>query len=82
MVVVQILHSAFVQGVVRVGYSPSLLLLWILNNIKQLWSDLQKPNITMHFGNPDFCITEFYIPKALFCSNTNAVLQILFELQG
>ena len=35
----------------------------------------------MHFGNPDFYITEFYIPKALFCSDTNAVLQIVFELQ-
>ena len=33
-------------------------------------------------GNPDFCITEFCIPKALFCSNINAVLQIHFELQG
>ena len=30
----------------------------------------------------NFCISEFYIPKALFCSNSNAVLQILFELQG
>ena len=36
----------------------------------------------MHFRNPDFCINEFHIPKALFCSNINAVLQILFELQG
>ena len=27
-------------------------------------------------------IFEFYIPKVLFCSNTNGVLQILFELQG
>ena len=34
------------------------------------------------FGNPDFCISEFCVPKALFCSNTNGVLQILFELQG
>ena len=34
------------------------------------------------FGNPEFCTSEFYIPKALFYSNTNAVLQILFELQG
>ena len=34
------------------------------------------------FGNPDFCISEFFISKALFCSNNNAVLQVLFELQG
>ena len=27
-------------------------------------------------------VSSSYIPKALFCSNTNAVLQILFELQG
>ena len=35
----------------------------------------------MHFGNPDFCINEFHIPKALFCININAVLQILFKLR-
>ena len=27
-------------------------------------------------------IGEFYIPKALFCTNINGVLQILFKLQG
>ena len=27
-----------------------------------------------------FCISEFYIPETSFCSNTNAVLQILFKL--
>ena len=32
------------------------------------------------FWNPDFCISEFHIPKALFCSNINAVLRIVFEL--
>ena len=47
-----------------------------------MWPDLPKPDKWRIFGNPDFCISEFYIPKALFCSNTNAVLQILFELQG
>ena len=36
----------------------------------------------MHFGNPDFYFSEFHVPKALFCSNINAVLQIDFELQG
>ena len=36
----------------------------------------------MHFGCPDFCINEFHIPKDLFCSNINAELQILFNLQG
>ena len=35
----------------------------------------------MHFGNPDFCINEFHIPKALLCININAVLQILFKLR-
>ena len=35
-----------------------------------------------HFENPDFCIIEFHIPKALFCSNINAALQVLFKLQG
>ena len=49
--------------------------------IQYMWPDLPKPDIMTHFGNPDFCISEFYIPKALFCSNINAVLQILFELQ-
>ena len=45
--------------------------------------DLLKPDIITHIiGNPDFCISEFYIPKALFYSNANAVLQMLFELQG
>ena len=39
-----------------------------------LWPDLPKPDIMTHFGNWDFCISEFYIPKALFCSNINAVL--------
>ena len=36
----------------------------------------------MHFENPDFCISEFHIYIALFCTNINAVLQILLELQG
>ena len=27
-------------------------------------------------------VSSIYIPKALFCSNINAVLQILFELHG
>ena len=29
-----------------------------------------------------FFTNEFQIPKALFCSKVNAVLQIVFELQG
>ena len=36
----------------------------------------------VHFGIPDFCINEFHVPKALFCSNINAVLLIVYELQG
>ena len=36
----------------------------------------------MHFGSSGLCISEFHIPKALFCSNVYAVLQIAFELQG
>ena len=39
--------------------------IWLHN----MWSDLPKADIMTHFGNPDY-----YIPKALFCSNTNAVL--------
>ena len=31
---------------------------------------------------PDFCIGELHMSKALFCSNINAVLQRVFELQG
>ena len=27
-------------------------------------------------------VSSIYLTKALFCSNTNTVLQILFELQG
>ena len=42
----------------------------------------QKPDIITHFGNPTFYISEFYIPKPLFCSNINAVLQIVFKSQG
>ena len=29
-----------------------------------------------------FCMNEFHKLKALFCSNINAVLQVVFELQG
>ena len=29
----------------------------------------------------DFCISEFHVSKAFFCSNINAVLQILFKLR-
>ena len=36
----------------------------------------------MHYGNPIFYIIEFHTPKAFFCSNINAHLQIFFELQG
>ena len=43
---------------------------------------LCKTNIMKHFGNLDFCISEFHIPKALFCGNINVVLYIIFELQG
>ena len=53
-----------------------------IHDFYYLWPDLQKPDIMTHFGNPDFCMNEFHKPKALFCSNINAILQILFELQG
>ena len=36
----------------------------------------------MHYGNTDFCISEFQIANALFNSNINAVLQIVVKLQG
>ena len=42
-------------------------------------TDLQKANIII-FENPDYCISEIHILKALFCSNINTVLQIVFEL--
>ena len=45
-----------------------------------MWSNLQKPDIIMHFWNPDICITAFYMAKALFCGKIKAVLQILFGL--
>ena len=45
--------------------------------ITKMWPDLQKPDIMMHYGNPYFCISMFYIPKALFSSNIiNVVLQV------
>ena len=44
-----------------------------------MWLDLQKPDIKMHFGNPDFCISMLYVPKALLCSNIYAVFQIVFK---
>ena len=44
--------------------------------------NLQKPGIMMHFWNSDFCISEFHVPKDLFCSSINAVLLIVNELQG
>ena len=34
------------------------------------------------FLKSSFCTSAFCNPKALFCSNVNAVLQIIFELQG
>ena len=41
-------------------------------------TDLQKPNIMS--DNSWFCISVFYAPKALFCSNTNAVLQTVNQV--
>ena len=40
--------------------------------------DLQKPDIMTNFWKSDFCISEFYIPKALFYSNINVLLQTIF----
>ena len=55
---------------------------WRGRGIRLYVTQFVKPDIMMHFLNPDFCISEFYIPKALFYSNINVVLQIVFELQG
>ena len=41
---------------------------------------MQKPDVVTDFWNPDFCISKSHVPKALFHSNTNIVLQIVFEL--
>ena len=38
--------------------------------------------MTCIFGNPKFCISEFYVAKSLVCCNVNAVLPIAYELQG
>ena len=32
------------------------------------------------FGSPDFCISEFYVPKALFVSNIIDAMQTIYEL--
>ena len=53
---------------------------YVIRDIMYMWPSLPKPDIMTHFWKIIFCISEFYIPKALFYSNTNAVLQILFEL--
>ena len=34
-----------------------------------------------HSQNPYFCISEFHIPKALFCSNNNTVTHIYIAFQ-
>ena len=39
-----------------------------------------KNTVWPEFAKPYFCISEFYIPKAWFCSNTNAVLQNSFRV--
>ena len=44
-----------------------------------MWPDLRKPDIMTHFWKS---MNELYKPKALFYSNINAILQIVFELQG
>ena len=53
----------------------------ILCSIDIFASGSRKAVIMTHFGNPNFGIKEFNIPKALFCSNINAVLQILKATQ-
>ena len=55
-----------------------------LNVGAKMWSNLQKRDVITHFADPDFCIIEFhiYVPKALFYTTINAVLQIIFESQG
>ena len=42
----------------------------------------ENPTYWCIFENPDFHINEFHISKALFYSNMNAVLQLVFELPG
>ena len=38
-------------------------------------TDVQNLNIMTDVWNSEFCISVFYAPKALFCSNINDVLQ-------
>ena len=39
-----------------------------------------KTNIKINFQNADFCISEFLVPKTLFCSNINAALKNSFHV--
>ena len=57
-------------------------MLWITHDSSFVTHSIKKENTMTHFEGPDFCIVEFHIPKALFCSNINAALRILFKLQG
>ena len=38
--------------------------------------------VMMVFWKSRFHISEFHVPDALFCSNINVVLQIVYELQS
>ena len=62
--------------------SIGVYMLWITHDSSFVTHSVKKANTMTYYENPDFCIIEFHIPEALFCSNINAVLQILFKLQG
>ena len=70
----QTLHSAFVQATVRVGYTlPPFL--YVTQFAKTRHNDA-----FLEFQI--FASVSFHVPKALFCSNINVVLLIVYELQG
>ena len=71
-------YMKYLQKVLQ--YLEELELKLMIDYLKHMWPDLQKHDIMMtHF---EFCISEFHIPKALFCHNINDVLQIIFKLQS
>ena len=63
---------------------PTLLDKAILRNQAHasLWPVRTWLKACRFLGNSDFYISKFHMPKALFCSNINAVLQKAYELQG
>ena len=54
----------------------------VVKYLTHMGPDLQKFNIMTHFWKSRVCINKFHMPKVMFCSNINVVLQMVFELQG